>query len=101
MTDSHAKLFEPFTLNNGVTLQSRLVIAPLTLYCQNPDGTVSEAERDFISSRGRNFGMVIHGATLVSDNGQGFPGQPRAIRGFQRRRTPRRGRVLPRGRRPG
>jgi|GEM_PF-2200501 len=28
MTDSHAKLFEPFTLNNGVTLQSRLVIAP-------------------------------------------------------------------------
>ena len=43
MTDSHAKLFEPFTLNNGVTLQSRLVIAPLTLYCQNPDGTVSEA----------------------------------------------------------
>lgn len=82
MTDSHAKLFEPFTLNNGVTLQSRLVIAPLTLYCQNPDGTVSEAERDFISSRGRNFGMVIHGATLVSDNGQGFPGQPRAIRDY-------------------
>ena len=31
MTDSHAKLFEPFTLNNGVTLQSRLVIAPHAL----------------------------------------------------------------------
>ncbi len=72
-------LVSPFTLNNGVTVPGRLTAAPLTLYCQEPDGSVSEAERAFLSARGRGFGLYILGATLVTANGQGFPGQPRAL----------------------
>lgn len=35
-----SNLFIPFTLNNGVTISNRLVVAPMTHYASNPDGTV-------------------------------------------------------------
>lgn len=80
MPEKTSALFEPFQLNNGVTAPGRLAVAPITLYCQNPDGSVSEAERQFLRGRAKGFGIYVLGATLVADNGQGFPGQPRAIR---------------------
>lgn len=72
-------LFEPFTFNNGVKVNSRLTVAPLTLFASNPDGSVSEGEEKFFSTRADHVGMYIQGATLVSANGQAFPGQPRAL----------------------
>ena len=80
MDTNREKLFEHWVLNNGIEVPGRLVVAPITLYCQNPDGSVSEAERRFLKGRAKGIGLYILGATLVAENGQGFPGQPRAIR---------------------
>ncbi len=72
-------LFEPFTFNNGVKVNSRLAVAPLTLFASNSDGSVSDEEELFMSQRADHIGLYIQGATLVSKNGQAFPSQPRAI----------------------
>ncbi len=75
MTDVPA-LFTPFTLNNGVEIRNRLVVAPMTHYASNPDGTLSDEERDFITGRADDFGMFITAATLVHPSGKAFIGQP-------------------------
>lgn len=59
-------LFSPFTLNNGVAIKNRLVVAPMTHFGSNPDGTISDAERQFIGTRASDFGLFITAATLVS-----------------------------------
>ena len=41
-----SKLFEKVVLNNNVEIKNRLVIAPLTLFSSNPDGTLNDEERD-------------------------------------------------------
>ncbi len=72
-------LFESYTFNNGVKVNSRLAVAPLTLFSSNEDGSVSEGEARFMSTRAEHIGLYIQGATLVSKNGQAFPCQPRAL----------------------
>lgn len=72
-------LFTPYTLNNGVTVRNRLAVAPLTHFSSNADGTLSTEERTFLKDRARGFGIFITAATLVSREGQGFPGQPFAF----------------------
>ncbi|UXZ04430.1 NADH-dependent flavin oxidoreductase [Moraxella nasicaprae] len=74
-----SNLFTPLTLNNGVTIKNRLVVAPMTHLGSNPDGTLGEQERTFISNRGENMGMFITAATLVADSGKAFFGQPSAL----------------------
>ena len=73
------KLFEKYILNNKVEVPGRLVVAPLTLFGSNPDGTVSEEEREYLKRRATGVGMYILGATVVSQEGIAFVSQPRAI----------------------
>lgn len=73
-----SNLFIPFTLNNGVTISNRLVVAPMTHYASNPDGTLSDEERAFITGRSDDFGLFITAATLVHPSGKAFVGQPHA-----------------------
>lgn len=72
-------LFTPYTFNNNVEIKNRLVVAPMTHLGSNPDGTLGEQERRFISNRAENMGMFITAATLVADGGKSFHGQPAAI----------------------
>lgn len=72
-------LFEPYTLNNDVTVLSRIAVAPLTLFSSNADGTINDGEAMFLSQRAKGIGLYILGATLVSEEGAAFAGQPRAI----------------------
>lgn len=72
-------LFTPYTLNNGVAIKNRLVVAPMTHLGANSDGTLGEQERRFIRNRAENMGMFITAATLVADGGKAFVGQPSAI----------------------
>lgn len=74
-----SKLFEKYILNNKVEVPSRLVVAPLTLFGSNPDGTISDEERDYLKIRGTNVGMYILGATAVSQEGISFKCHPRAM----------------------
>ena len=74
-----SKLFEKYILNNKVEVPSRLVVAPLTLFGSNPDGTISDEEREYLKIRGTNVGMYILGATAVSQEGISFKCHPRAM----------------------
>lgn len=65
-------LFEPFRFNSGVTLRNRVVMAPMTTWSANPDGSVSEAELEHYRLRAQGVGLVITGCTHVLANGIGF-----------------------------
>ena len=79
MKEKYQKLFEKYTLNNGVEIKNRLVVAPMTLFAANEDGTFSQGDFDFMKNRGENMGMFIVEATLVADGGRAFIRQPQAI----------------------
>ena len=74
-----SKLFEKVILNNNVEIPNRLVVAPLTLSSSNPDGSVSDEEREYLKLRATGFGLYILGATAVSQEGITFLSQPRAL----------------------
>ena len=78
MSDN-SKLFEKYTLNNNVEVPSRLVIPPLTLFSSNPDGTISDGEREYLKLRATNVGLYILGAEAVNQEGIAFLSQPRAF----------------------
>lgn len=73
------RIFEKYTLNNGVEIKNRLVVTPMTLFVGNQDGTFSERDFNFMKKRGENMGMFIVAATLVCEGGKAFNGQPEAI----------------------
>ena len=73
------KFLEKYTLNNKVEVPNRLVVAPLTLFASNPDGTINDDEREYLKVRGTGIGLYILGATAVTQEGLTFLGQPRAL----------------------
>ena len=75
----NSKLFEKYTLNNKVEVPGLLVVAPLTLFGSNPDGSVSNEEREYLKERAKGMGIYILGATAVSQEGIAFYNQPRAL----------------------
>ncbi|KPN72143.1 NADH-dependent flavin oxidoreductase [Neisseria sp. 83E34] len=79
MNPKYTPLFQSYTLNNGVVVKNRLVVAPMTHWASNADGSISESERRFLQNRFEGFGMFIAAATLVSPEGKAFGGQPEAI----------------------
>ena len=74
-----SSLFDKVTLNNGVEIPGRLVIAPITLFSSNPDGTLNNEEREYLKFRGTGIGLYILGATSINQEGISFENQPRAI----------------------
>ncbi|MDO7244088.1 NADH-dependent flavin oxidoreductase [Acinetobacter pittii] len=72
MSISHSTLFAPFKLIDGITLCNRVVMAPMTTWSGNEDGTVSEQELRYMSHRAQAVGLVITGCTHVQENGIGF-----------------------------
>ncbi|MGF7035429.1 2,4-dienoyl-CoA reductase-like NADH-dependent reductase (Old Yellow Enzyme family) [Paenibacillus mucilaginosus] len=75
MKPSYQPLFETFTLGQGLRLKNRIVLAPMTNFASNEDGTVSEAELQYYARRSGGAGMVITACTYVTENGKGFPGE--------------------------
>ena len=73
----NSKLFEKFVLNNKVEVPSRLVIPPLTLVSSNPDGSLSEGEKEYLKVRATGVGLYILGAEAVNQEGIAFSCQPR------------------------
>ena len=74
-----SRLFQKYTLNNKVEVPGRLVVGPLTLFGSNPDGSISEEEKEYLKLRGTGIGLYILGATAVTQNGIAFITQPRAL----------------------
>ena len=65
----NSKLFEKITLNNGVEIDNRLAIPPLTLFTSNQDGSITDEERNYLKVRGKDIGLYILGATIISKEG--------------------------------
>ncbi|UJF27601.1 NADH-dependent flavin oxidoreductase [Planococcus sp. 107-1] len=68
-------LFEEIKLPNGVVLNDRLGVAPMTTYSGNPDGTVSDEELLYYRRRSNIGSLFITACIAVSENGIAFPGQ--------------------------
>ncbi|MCT2534698.1 NADH-dependent flavin oxidoreductase [Aquibacillus koreensis] len=75
MTNNNNKLLSSYTLPDGIELKNRIVMAPMTNFSSNPDGTVSEQEVNYYARRSAGVSMVITACTNVTRNGQGFPGE--------------------------
>ncbi|CAH0344546.1 NADH-dependent flavin oxidoreductase [Bacillus sp. CECT 9360] len=75
MNSKFAPLFESLTLRNGTQLKNRVVMAPMTNFSSNPDGTVTEEEVSYYMRRSHGVGMVVTACTYVTENGKGFHGE--------------------------
>lgn len=73
--NKYAALLKSFTLPKNIELKNRLVMAPMTNFSSNPDGTVTEAEVNYYARRSGGVGMVITACAYVTPNGKGFPGE--------------------------
>lgn len=71
----NAPLFETFTFTNGLTLGNHVVMAPMTTWSGNDDGTVSDEEMGYYRRRAQGVGLVLTGCTHVTANGIGFTGE--------------------------
>ncbi|EFO1270769.1 NADH-dependent flavin oxidoreductase [Escherichia albertii] len=72
MTNKYSSLFSPFMLADKIKLRNRIVMAPMTTWSANPDGTISQQELEFYKRRSQNVGLVITGCTYVTPSGIGF-----------------------------
>ena len=75
MNSKYIPLFEPITLRSGIQLDNRVVMAPMTNFSSNQDGTVSDEEVAYYSRRSNGVGMVVTACAYVTPNGKGFQGE--------------------------
>ena len=75
MNHNNEKLFTPYTFKNGIQVKNRLVMAPMTNYSSNPDGSIHEAEIAYYHRRSKGVGAVITAVAYVTPGGKGFNGQ--------------------------
>ncbi|WP_191556672.1 NADH-dependent flavin oxidoreductase [Metabacillus idriensis] len=75
MNSNYQLLVQPFAFKNGIQLKNRVVMAPMTNFSSNDDGTVTEAETAYYSRRSSGAGMVITACAYVTPSGKGFPGE--------------------------
>ncbi len=68
-------LFESYTFRSGVTVRNRLVLAPMTTWSAEPDGSVSPAELEYIARRSSGVGLGLTAVGYVTTGGKGFHGQ--------------------------
>lgn len=69
------KLLQPRTLGSSINVKNPIVMAPMTTFSGNLDGTVSDAELSYYKARSKGVGIVITATTYVRPSGKGFPGQ--------------------------
>lgn len=72
MATEYSQLFQSFPLTADITLRNRVIMAPMTTWSANHDGTVSEEELAYMRQRVNDVGLVITGCTHVLENGIGF-----------------------------
>ncbi|MGK8931580.1 NADH-dependent flavin oxidoreductase [Pluralibacter gergoviae] len=72
MQNKLTPLFSSYFLAENIELRNRVVMAPMTTWSANPDGTISDQELAFYERRSRDVGLVITGCTYVTPSGIGF-----------------------------
>ncbi|MDH4390152.1 MAG: NADH:flavin oxidoreductase [Aquabacterium sp.] len=76
MPDTTPRLSDPLTFPRGPAMANRFMLAPLTNWQSNADGTLAEAEYHWLTMRAHGgFALTMTCAAHVQRGGQGFPGQ--------------------------
>ncbi|MBN2984595.1 NADH-dependent flavin oxidoreductase [Cohnella algarum] len=75
MNAKFSSLMSPIALRSGIAVQNRIVMAPMTNFSSNEDGTVTDAEIAYYARRSKGVGMVVTACAYVTPNGKGFPGE--------------------------
>lgn len=75
MNEKYQPLFEPFSFPNGTRLKNRVVMAPMTNWSSNSDGTVSDDEVKYYERRSKGVSMVVTACANVTAGGKGFSGE--------------------------
>lgn len=68
-------LFQPHVLNDQITLNNRIVMAPLTR-CMAAAGLIPTDEMAAYYARRAEAGLIISEATIIRPDGQGYPDTP-------------------------
>lgn len=70
------KLSDTISFSCGAKMKNRFMLAPLTNRQSHEDGTLSDAEFNWLKMRAKGgFGLVMTCASHVQEIGKGFPGQ--------------------------
>ncbi|MGJ9458436.1 NADH-dependent flavin oxidoreductase [Oceanobacillus sp. CF4.6] len=75
MQTKYTALLESYQLPNGIEIKNRMMMAPMTNYSSNPDGTVTDAEVAYYARRAKGVGAVITAVANITPGGKGFPGE--------------------------
>lgn len=75
MNNKYAALFEPYKLPNGIEIRNRIMMAPMTNYSSNADGSIKADEVAYYARRSKGIGAVITAVANISPGGKGFPGE--------------------------
>ena len=68
-------LFNPFELNNEITLNNRIVMAPLTRCFADKELVPTQLMSEYYARRA-DVGLIISEATIIDPLGQGYPNTP-------------------------
>jgi len=76
MNSNYKNILSPFTFPvSGIEITSRIVLAPMTTYSGNDDGTVSDAELNYYRERNDSAGLLLTACAYVTKQGKAFHGQ--------------------------
>jgi len=76
MISNYNKILSPFTFPvSGLEISSRIVLAPMTTFSGNDDGTASDDEIAYYQERNQSAGLLITACAYVISQGKGFHGQ--------------------------
>jgi len=70
-----SNLFQPYSLNSSITLNNRILMAPLTR-CMADDNLVPTATMAQYYGRRAEAGLIISEAVIIRPDGQGYPNTP-------------------------
>ncbi len=68
-------LFEPYALNNTITLNNRILMAPLTRCMADENLVPTQAMAEYYGRRA-DAGLIISEAVIIRPDGQGYPNTP-------------------------
>ncbi|WP_420538564.1 hypothetical protein, partial [Maribacter polysiphoniae] len=76
MNSKYKKIISPFSFPvSGVEIANRIVLAPMTTFSGNDDGTTTDAEVAYYRERNESAGLLITACAYVIGHGKGFHGQ--------------------------
>tara|TARA_R110002096_G_scaffold151508_1_gene314128 strand:- start:7797 stop:8921 length:1125 start_codon:yes stop_codon:yes gene_type:complete len=76
MNSNYKNILSPFTFPvSGIEIANRIVLAPMTTFSGNEDGTTTDEEVAYYRERNESAGLLISACAYVIRHGKGFHGQ--------------------------